>query len=67
LQLVTEMNLFGTVYWCNAVAPFMKQGFAPGPGDDRRAARSLLRNQWFARLAAGAKWIRTNGTAIMGP
>src|SRR5215469_13055194 len=25
LQLVTEMNLFGTVYSCNAVAPFMKQ------------------------------------------
>ena len=25
LQLVTEMNLFGTVYSCNAVAPVMKQ------------------------------------------
>src|SRR6266404_579660 len=25
LQLVTEMNLFGTVYSCNAVAPIMKQ------------------------------------------
>ena len=25
LQLVTEMNLFGTVYGCNAVAPIMKQ------------------------------------------
>src|ERR1700745_1243131 len=25
LQLVTEMNLFGTVYSCNAVAPTMKQ------------------------------------------
>src|SRR5215831_12181185 len=25
LQLVTEMNLFGTVYCCNAVAPIMKQ------------------------------------------
>ena len=25
LQLVTEMNLFGTVYSCNAVAPMMKQ------------------------------------------
>src|SRR5467141_970163 len=25
LQLVTEMNLFGTVYSCNAVAPLMKQ------------------------------------------
>ena len=25
LQLVTEMNLFGTVYPCNAVAPIMKQ------------------------------------------
>jgi 3-oxoacyl-[acyl-carrier protein] reductase len=24
LQLVTEMNLFGTVYSCNAVAPIMK-------------------------------------------
>ena len=24
-QLVTEMNLFGTVYSCNAVAPIMKQ------------------------------------------
>ena len=25
LQPVTEMNLFGTVYSCNAVAPIMKQ------------------------------------------
>ena len=25
LQLVTEMNLFGTVYSCNAVAPIMKR------------------------------------------
>jgi 3-oxoacyl-[acyl-carrier protein] reductase len=25
LNLVTSMNLFGTVYRCNAVAPFMKQ------------------------------------------
>src|SRR5260370_25768915 len=25
LQLVVEMNLFGTVYSCNAVAPVMKQ------------------------------------------
>src|SRR5262249_57734671 len=25
LQLVTEMNLFGTVYSCNAVAPITKQ------------------------------------------
>jgi 3-oxoacyl-[acyl-carrier protein] reductase len=25
LQLVTEMNLFGTVYSCNAVAPIMKE------------------------------------------
>src|ERR1700726_3081481 len=25
LQLVTEMNLFGTVYSCNAIAPIMKQ------------------------------------------
>ena len=25
LQLVVEMNLFGTVYSCNAVAPIMKQ------------------------------------------
>ncbi len=25
LKLVTEMNLFGTVYSCNAVAPIMKQ------------------------------------------
>jgi 3-oxoacyl-[acyl-carrier protein] reductase len=25
LQLVTEMNLFGTVYSCKAVAPIMKQ------------------------------------------
>jgi 3-oxoacyl-[acyl-carrier protein] reductase len=25
MQLVTEMNLFGTVYSCNAVAPIMKQ------------------------------------------
>src|SRR5207302_4587844 len=25
LQLVLEMNLFGTVYSCNAVAPIMKQ------------------------------------------
>jgi 3-oxoacyl-[acyl-carrier protein] reductase len=25
LQLVTEMNLFGTVYCCNAVAPIMKE------------------------------------------
>ena len=25
LHLVTEMNLFGTVYCCNAVAPIMKQ------------------------------------------
>ena len=25
LQLVTEMNLFGTIYCCNAVAPIMKQ------------------------------------------
>ena len=25
LQLVTEMNLFGTVFSCNAVAPIMKQ------------------------------------------
>ena len=25
LQLVTEMNLFGTVYSCNAVAPTMKE------------------------------------------
>src|SRR2546423_7502998 len=25
LQLVTEMNLYGTVYSCNAVAPIMKQ------------------------------------------
>jgi 3-oxoacyl-[acyl-carrier protein] reductase len=25
LQVVTEMNLFGTVYSCNAVAPIMKQ------------------------------------------
>src|SRR6201987_1960841 len=25
LQLVTEMNLFGTVYSCNAVAPVMKE------------------------------------------
>ena len=25
LQLVTEMNLFGTVYCCNAAAPIMKQ------------------------------------------
>ena len=25
LQLVTEMNLFGTVYSCNAVSPIMKQ------------------------------------------
>jgi 3-oxoacyl-[acyl-carrier protein] reductase len=25
LHLVTEMNLFGTVYSCNAVAPIMKQ------------------------------------------
>jgi 3-oxoacyl-[acyl-carrier protein] reductase len=25
LQLVTEINLFGTVYCCNAVAPIMKQ------------------------------------------
>ena len=25
LQLVTEVNLFGTVYSCNAVAPIMKQ------------------------------------------
>ena len=24
LQLVVEMNLFGTVYYCNAVAPIMK-------------------------------------------
>src|SRR6202012_2890036 len=25
LQLVTSMNLYGTVYCCNAVAPIMKQ------------------------------------------
>ena len=25
LELVVEMNLFGTVYSCNAVAPIMKQ------------------------------------------
>jgi 3-oxoacyl-[acyl-carrier protein] reductase len=25
LQLVTEMNLYGTVYSCNAVASIMKQ------------------------------------------
>ena len=25
LWLITEMNLFGTVYSCNAVAPIMKQ------------------------------------------
>ena len=37
LQLVTEMNLFGTVYSCNAVAPIMKQ---------QRSAKIITVSSW---------------------
>src|SRR5215471_18251910 len=37
LQLVTEMNLFGTVYCCNAVAPILRRNRA-AEGNSRPAA-----------------------------
>jgi 3-oxoacyl-[acyl-carrier protein] reductase len=40
LELVVEMNLFGTVYSCNAVAPIMKQ---------QRSAKIITVSSWHRK------------------
>jgi NAD(P)-dependent dehydrogenase (short-subunit alcohol dehydrogenase family) len=70
LQLVTEMNLFGTVYSCNAVAPIMKQqrsgkiitvSSVAGPHRPPPAATSITGQRRPLSLTTRDFWRRISG------
>jgi len=70
LHLVTEMNLFGTIYCCNAVAPIMKQqrsgkisrvSSSPGPHPPWMAAMPITGQRKPLSLTTRGIWRRISG------
>ena len=76
LQLVTEMNLFGTVYSCNAVAPIMKQQRSvrssrsarwPGPRHPPMAAMPIMGRRKQPLPITRGIWRRISGLLGLRP
>jgi 3-oxoacyl-[acyl-carrier protein] reductase len=76
LQLVTEMNLFGTVYSCNAVAPVMKQqrsgkiitvSSVAGTAPSADGATRIMGQRRPLSPTTRAIWRRISGLSISRP